>query len=95
MSSSSKSLSGGISVVIDRATIKQLADKVNPALRQMEAQLKNMTPEQRAMVEKMMGASLPQDQEAPTEIIKTARKDKIAGLNCTYSEVRQGGALGG
>lgn len=80
-------------VLIDRTTIKQFADQVNPALKQMEEQLQNMSPEQRAMVEKMMGANLPKDQEAPTEIVKTARKEKIAGLNCTYSEVRQGGAL--
>lgn len=80
-------------VLINRATIKQFADQVNPALKQMEEQLKNMSPEQRAMVEKMMGAQLPQAQEPPTEVVKTARKDKIAGLSCTYSEVRRGGAL--
>lgn len=80
-------------VLIDRAAIKQFADKVNPALKQMEEQLKNMSPEQRAMVEKMMGSRLPQQEAAPAEVVKTARKDKIAGIACTYSEVRRNGAI--
>jgi hypothetical protein len=80
-------------VRMDRASIKQFADQVNPALKQMEEQLKNMTPEQRAMVEKMMGTQLPQGQAPATEVIKTSRKDKIAGLSCTYSEVRRAGVL--
>lgn len=80
-------------VLIDRASIKQFADQVNPALKQVEEQLKNMSPEQRATVEKMMGGRLPQGQPTPTEVVKTTRKDKIAGLSCTYSEVRRNGAV--
>lgn len=80
-------------VLIDRAAIKRFADQVNPALKQVEEQLKNMSPEQRAMVEKMMGSRLPQERGATAEVVKTGRKDKIAGLACTYSEVRRGSAL--
>jgi Domain of unknown function (DUF4412) len=81
-------------MVIDRATIKQLADQINPALKQMEAQLKNMPPEQRAMVEKMMGNQMPKGESVPTaEVVKTTRKDKIGGLNCSFVEVRRSGAV--
>jgi hypothetical protein len=81
-------------MVIDRATIKQVADQINPALKQMEAQLKNMSPEQRAMVEKMMGNQMPKGQAAtPAEVVKTARKDKIGGYNCSYVEVRRGSGV--
>lgn len=81
-------------MVIDRPTIKQIAEQVNPALKQLEQQLQNMPPEQRAMVEKMMGKQLPQQgQSAPAEVVKTGRQDVIAGRACTYSEVRRGGVV--
>jgi hypothetical protein len=81
--------------VIDRAAIKQMADQINPALKQMEEQLKNMPPEQRAMVEKMMKQNMPGAGEtsAPAEIVKTGRKGSFAGQSCTYVEMRRGGAV--
>lgn len=80
--------------VIDRAAVKQIADQINPALKQMEEQLKNMPPEQRAMVEKMMGKNMPNTQQgAPAEIVKTGKKGNFAGQACTYVEIKRAGAL--
>ena len=79
---------------LDRATMKRMADQINPALKQMQEQLAKMPPEQRAQVEKMMGgrmAGLMND--APPEIRKTDRAGKAAGHACTFVEVRQGDVL--
>ena len=77
-------------IELDRASMKRMADQINPALKQMQEQLAKMPPEQRAQMEKMMGgrmAGLMND--APPEIRKTDRAGKAAGHACTYVEVRQ------
>ena len=81
-------------VVMDRATMKRMADQINPALKQMQEQLAKMPPEQRAQMEKMMGgraAGMMSDE--PQEIRKTERTGKASGYPCSYVEVHQGGAL--
>lgn len=79
---------------IDRAAMKRMADKINPALKQMQEQLAKMPPEQRAQMEKMMGNSMPgMGASAPREVRKTGRAGKAAGHSCTYVEVLAGGVL--
>ena len=45
---------------IDEQTMKQMGQQVSGAMAQMEAAMKNMPPEQRAMMEKMMKGKMPQ-----------------------------------
>ena len=40
--------------IMDRETMKRMADQINPALKQMREQLAKMPPEQREQMEKMM-----------------------------------------
>ena len=81
-------------VVMDRASMKRMADQINPALKQMQEQLAKMPPEQRAQMEKMMGgraAGMMSDK--PQEIRKTQRTGKSSGHTCNYVEVHQDGEL--
>lgn len=79
---------------MDRASMKRMAEQLNPGLKMLQEQMKNMTPEQRAQMEKMLGRRLPAgDAEPQQEIKRTSRNDKINGYGCTYVEVREDGVL--
>ena len=81
---------------MDRESMKRVADQLNPALKMLQERMKDMTPEQRAQMEKMMGGSLPPgigQAEKKTEIKRTARTDKISGYSCSYVQVLEGGVL--
>lgn len=81
-------------IAMDRATMQQLAAQLNPALKMLQEQMANMSPEQRAQVERMVGNKLPGSESAPAEEVrKTARTGKVAGYACTYAEILQNGVL--
>jgi len=71
--------------MIDRATMKQMAVKMNEAMAQVEDQLANMPPEQREMVERMMGRS-GEGARAKPQYTKTARTETVAGKKCRLWE---------
>ena len=75
-------------VELDRATIKQMAATLNPALKQLQERMAAMSPEQRAQIEAMLGGSLPDMKEAPVqEVRRTARSGKVGQYACDYVEV--------
>jgi hypothetical protein len=81
---------------MDRASMKRVAEQLNPALQMLQERMKDMTPEQRAQMEKMMGGQLPPgmgEAEKKTEIKRTARADKVSGYSCTYVQVLEDGVL--
>lgn len=82
-------------VVIDRASMKQMAATMNPALKQLQERLASMSPEQRAQMEKMMGGQMPGMSGKPVveEIRKTGKSGKVAGYNCSYSEILLDGVV--
>jgi hypothetical protein len=81
-------------IAMDRATMQKLASQLNPALKMIQEQMKTMSPEQRAQIERMTGTKLPGSEKEPArEIRKTARTGKVAGYSCTYSEVLEDGVL--
>lgn len=83
-------------IAMDRESMKRMADQINPALKALQERMKNMSPEQRAQMEKMLGGRIPGgmgEPEKPQEIKRTSRNDKINGYGCTYVEVREGGVL--
>jgi hypothetical protein len=81
-------------VAMDRASMKRMAEQLNPALQMLQERMKTMTPEQRAQMEKMLGARIPNGEAQPApEIKRTSRNDKINGYGCTYVEVREAGVL--
>lgn len=81
-------------IAMDRATMQQLAAQLNPALKMLQEQMANMSPEQRAQAERMLGNKLPGSAPEPAEEIrKTSRTGKVAGYSCTYVEILREGVL--
>lgn len=81
-------------IAMDRASMKRMAEQLNPALQMLQERMKTMTPEQRTQMEKMLGTKIPGGEgEPPQEIKRTSRNDKINGYSCTYVEVREAGVL--
>jgi hypothetical protein len=83
--------------VLDRATVQKVADVVNPALKELGAQLQKMSPEQRAMVEQMLPGSAsssgPAQTEPKREVRRTERTDNVAGLGCRIYEVLENSSV--
>jgi hypothetical protein len=79
---------------MDRAQLKQLAGTVNQAMKEMESQLASMSPEQRAMVEKMMGKNMPgadKPKRVAPQFTRTSRTESAAGYSCQVWEGHRDG----
>jgi len=90
--------SEGHYIEIDQAAMKQMADsaakmqkQMAPQMAKMREQLKNMPPEQRAMIEQRMGAMADfgaMESRPPVKVTTVKRgKDKIAGFKCQRYDV--------
>ena len=73
----------------------ELSGMQDAAMKEMEEQLKNMPPEQRAMVkqmmEKQMGGESISSKSVAVEVRKTAEKSTVAGYAVQKHEIRVGG----
>jgi hypothetical protein len=81
--------------VMDRETIAEMDKKVSSAMAQMEEQFKKMTPEQRAMMEKMMGKKLGQMMgggapEPPPMTYRETGSGAVHGRACKKYDVLRG-----
>lgn len=84
---------------MDKATMSNLGQQMNPAMEQMQKQmqeaLKNMPPERRAMMEKMLASQGigpgVMGQKADIQIKKTAETQTINGYPCVKYETWQDG----
>ena len=76
---------------IDEQMMKQMGEQMSGAMAQMQAQLKNMPPEQRALMEKMMKGKMPQAAAAAPKTVYTAKgSGSVNGFSCTkYEGVRR------
>jgi hypothetical protein len=84
-------------MVMDEATIKQLASQLGAAMSQMQEAMKNMPPEQRAAMEEMMkgrgmGAAMA-GAAAPTELRRTAERADHSGYPAVKYEVLREGRV--
>ena len=82
--------------VMDQQTMSGMADQMNLVMQQMRAQLKNMPPERRAMVEKMMKSRgnigvQAQPPRPVAEVTRTGESDTVNGYPCVKYEVTRGG----
>jgi hypothetical protein len=79
---------------LTEAQLKEVSRGMAKMMEQMQEQLKNMPPEQRAMMEKMMAGKVPaagQKEVSPIEYRKTGQKQTINGFDCTsYDGIRDG-----
>ncbi|MEO2169736.1 MAG: DUF4412 domain-containing protein [bacterium] len=86
---------------LDRNTGQAIHDRMESARKQMQEQLKQLPPDQRAMAEKMFASHLGiagmddpkvRPTAAPIQVRKTGRKDSVSGHDCVIFEiVRAGG----
>jgi hypothetical protein len=79
---------------IDQKTMEQMQQQISGAMAQMQEQLKNMPPEQRAMVEKMMAGKMGQMGQAqarPSTVYTAGGSATMNGFRCTRYEGTRGG----
>jgi hypothetical protein len=70
--------------VMDRATLQNMAGTVDKAMKELEEKMASMSPEQRAMVEKMMGKSAPGSAKPkiPLQFKNTGKREKVGKYEC-------------
>jgi hypothetical protein len=82
---------------MDKAQMQQMAGKANAAMAQMQEKMKNMTPEQRAMMERMMGGQIPGGMNAGKPDVydtkDTGKSDTVEGRKCQIWQITRNGAL--
>ena len=77
---------------IDKATMKKTADQAGAAMKQMEEHLKNMPPEQRAQMEKMMGGNMGGKKDV-YEAKDTGKSETSEGRQCRVWNVLKNGKV--
>jgi hypothetical protein len=80
--------------VLDEAAMKRMGDRMAQAREQMQAQMASMPPEQRAMMEKMMGRAAAPSAPPPvtrSDYRRTTRSESAAGVSCKVWEGYENG----
>ena len=84
-------------MVMDKSTAQKLVNEIGPALEEMRKELERMPPEQRAMVEKMMGGRLSMASEPPPKPVwtveKTGESGEQADIGCRWASVAKDGVV--
>jgi hypothetical protein len=80
---------------MDRAQMQQMAGQASAAMAQMQARMKDMPPEQRAMMERMMGGQLPGGMSSGKPDVwaaqDTGKNDTVAGRQCRVWNLTRNG----
>jgi hypothetical protein len=80
--------------VMDRASLRQMSQELASAMAQIQEQLKDLPPEQRALMERMMGKQAGQlgagAAAAPTITFRAAGAGSASGRSCKKYEAFQG-----
>ena len=79
-------------VVLDEAMMKELVGVMSEAMAQFEEAMKDATPEEREMMEKMMKGRMPGmgDSEIVEPVIKKVGSSKVNSYSCTLYDVYRG-----
>ena len=84
-------------LVMDRETIEALGEQMSQVMKQMEAALAQVPPEQRAMMEKMMKDKMGGDSsyEPPSEPVvrSTGESASVSGIACDWKEITRDDVL--
>lgn len=80
-------------MIIDEEFADSVSSQVDAAMAQMQAQLAQLPPEQRAMMEQMMKDRMPamQGEKSVQEFRRTGRSIEIAGFECDEGELLKNG----
>ncbi len=81
-------------VVFDKATMAQMAERLNASIAKMKDQLAKLPPEQRAQAEQKMGGMLGAEGKSWTVDVKdTGKSDKVDARPCKLWDVTRNGEL--
>ena len=80
-------------IMFDKATMEQLAKKLNEAMVKMKEQLAQLPPEQRAQMEQMMPGLSGGERKWTVEAVDTGKSDKVDGRACRIWDVKREGEL--
>jgi len=83
---------------MDEATIRNMASQAGAAMAQLQEKMKNMSPEQRAMMEKAMGSHMPggMGTQAANDVYDakdTGKSETVEGRSCRLWQTTRNGAL--
>jgi len=80
---------------MDKATMQAVAEKAKAAMSKMQEQMKQMPPEQRAMMEKMMKQNMPGAADKPVvfDAKDTGKSDTVEGRKCRVWNMTRDGEL--
>jgi hypothetical protein len=81
---------------IDKATMKKTMDQAGAQMKQMQEQMKNLPPEQRAQMEKMMGEHMPgmmSGKKDTYEAKDTGKSDTSEGRKCRVWNLLKNGVV--
>ncbi|HEU4779245.1 MAG TPA: DUF4412 domain-containing protein [Steroidobacteraceae bacterium] len=76
-------------VVVDKATLEQLAKKIAVAMEEMKEQLSKLPPEQRAQMEEMVPGMSGKERTWTVEAIDTGKSDKVDGRTCRIWDIKR------
>ena len=77
---------------MDRQSMEQVSQQLQGVMSQMQSQLQNLPPEQRARIEQMMKGRMGQAAAAPVRTTYTAKgSGSVSGFTCTKYEGIRGG----
>ena len=81
-------------IIMDEAMMTEISNKMSEAMAQMQAELANLPPEQRAMAEQMMksqmGAMMGEQEAAPAPRVEKTGSGSVGGWDCTEYDVLEG-----
>jgi len=79
----------------DETTLKEITERMQGFKKQMEAQLANLPPEQRQMMQQMMQGRMPSTErpKANYELKQTGETQNIAGISCQLMNATKDGQL--
>jgi len=80
-------------IMFDKATMEQLAKKLNDAMEQMKKQLAQLPPEQRAQMEQMMPGLAGGERKWTVDVVDTGKTDKVDGRACRVWDIKREGKL--
>lgn len=82
-------------VVMDKQTMEKLSGKLNNAMAQMEEAMKNVPPEQREMMKKMMKDKMPgmSGKNHTEPVLKKSGSGTVNGYSCTKYDIYKGNEL--
>jgi len=81
---------------MDKATMKKMADQAGAAMKQIEEHLKNMPPEQRAQMEKMLGANMPGGMSGKKDVYEmkdSGKSETSEGRQCRVWNLLKNGTV--